>query len=1010
MKKARFLILVLACVGAIHGSAHAQVTAAYFNCVVTCGSPLESYSGAATMAIVAGYDLPGDGGGGVYVAGTACPDGTATGKFTAGQVAVSVYNPGASVFVVGSVLSGSGFIPPGTEIASVNGPTMTMTEPATQSEPTGTSFSVLGNNGGTLIRDLAPTCFYKTDYRGDPHEWAAVGDGNANDTQPLQYWLGAYGMVSNPASTTPPSNFGPWIATIPANYSVSQPLVCPPYAVLQGFANISGGIPNNGGGAANPTVIITAAAPSMGIPSLTNSLGLPALMTASQYCRISGIALDVNGNDAFAINGAVGSTNGTTTVSFMNPLATWVVPGVPINDSNAGNCIPPGAVVMSVGGGRTTVTISDPQSAPIGTCATDAITITGFYNVDVIGTHVAIDGHTRISGGYHGVHCADYQVDGLEIRDSTVFKAYDNGVHLTGHCDDVRVVGDTIDRSGQDTLGAGLYFSGSDLSLESGVVEESAGPNILISGARLVTVNGMVVDGSGLNGTGMGIQFGSGIVVDTSTHVSICGNRFERSGVDLSSSSHVLFSGVSDNITLCGNTYNVGSFGSDANVYPSYDFDVLSTPSTPTLTNLHIYDTAEQPAVSVFNPALALALLQPLQIPQFTNNQLSGLTLSNSGTQAINIAPGEATDSTNSTVISLPTGCSVNLASVTNGAKALDTGSIASNTTYYIYIIAAPAASGGGSIATPSCMASTSLVPSFFASSFASSGYLVTATGGTVSASNTVYNANPLAGVSVGNAIESHDTALPSLTTITGFSANFVPSSQPMGSWASGSTTITIPSGITNLQPGMSVVGGCLPGYAYVSSYSGTNLVISSNTAGCAGSGVQLSISGARQLVLNNNASITEAVSNNLSIGIGYYRMIGAIYTTSAMTPTIVPFVQDNDTFYLATPVTDINAAAVSSTASSFALSVPHGIQVQAMGRCTGATGHILLFTQGTTPATPGPFPTAPGYSVRNSAASDAAFPFNLYTAAGTATIEAVSDVNSTLDCVTDGWVWHRAQ
>jgi len=1021
---------------------HAQNISA-FPCLVSispCTSATSLQGNTTTglvVASVAGYFSPGDAGGGDYVdlgaALSMCASYSGGGSISPGSIVLSALTAGTGTagMRVGEAVTGTG-IPQGAEVASiVSGSKVTMTLAATGNGSV--TVSISGDNSGTLIVDMEPSgllkpgpqCWQKTNYRGDPHEWGAYGDGGGmyghDDTVALQNWLGAYGSAVNTNSNTPATNFGPWIATIPANYSVSSPLVCPPYAVLPGIANISGGVPNNGGGAANPTVIITAAAPVSGIPSLANALGLPALMTASQYCRISGITLDVNGNDAFAINGAIGSTNGTTTVSFMNPLAAWVVPGVPINDSNAGNCIPPGAVVMSVGGGRTTVTISDPQSAPIGTCATDAITITGFYNVDVIGTHVSIDGHTLLRGGYHGVHCADYQVDGLEIRESTVFRTYDNGVHLTSNCDDVRVIGDNIEKSGQDTLGAGLYFSGSDLSLESGIVQESAGPDILISGARLVTVNGMVVDGSGLNGTGTGIQFGSGIVVDTSTHVSICGNRFERSGVDLSGSSHVLFSGVSDNITLCGNTYNVGSYGNDANVYPWYDFDVIGT---PTLTNLHIYDTAEQPVVSVFNPALAQLLLQPLQIPQFTNNQLSGLVLSNSGTQAINIAPGEATDSTNSTVISLPTGCSVNLASSTNGANALDTGSIATSTTYYIFIIAAPAAAGGGSVATPSCMASTSLVPQFTASSFVSaSGYVVNARGGLQGSAahpnNTVLYVNPLAGVAAGNAIATSDGYIPVGTTITGFTANQQPLTTITGTWSSSpTTTITVNGTGTgyNVYAGMGIQdpGGCIPNGTHIATASGTTVTLSHPTTCTEATAVNLSISGAQQLTLSAN-TIHKTLESDIQISIGYYRMIGAIYTTSA--GTIVPFTQSGDTFNLVTPVNDINAAVTTSLAL-YPLSVPNGIAVEALGRCIGTSSltggnDILIYTPPTSPGTPADFAAVPGYAIKTIVTGGTqplvSYPYRLYTDTGT-NIRARANAASTLQCMTDGWVYHRAQ
>ena len=99
MKKTGFLILVLICVAAIHGSAQTTLTAGYFNCVTGCGTAysLDKYSGTTPiLAVVAGYYQPADAGGGEYTSGSACPDApSASGKFTAGSNAISLFNSGA---------------------------------------------------------------------------------------------------------------------------------------------------------------------------------------------------------------------------------------------------------------------------------------------------------------------------------------------------------------------------------------------------------------------------------------------------------------------------------------------------------------------------------------------------------------------------------------------------------------------------------------------------------------------------------------------------------------------------------------------------------------------------------------------------------------------------------------------------------------------------------------------------------------------------------------------------
>jgi hypothetical protein len=196
-----------------------------------------------------------------------------------------------------------------------------------------------------------------------------------------------------------------------------------------------------------------------------------------------------------------------------------------------------------------------------------------------------------------------------------------------------------------------------------------------------------------------------GLEIAGSSNITVCGNRIEGNGGDAIGSSQVLFSGASDNITFCGNAYYTRGPQDaypDANAFPWYVYDVAAN---TTLTNTHLYETPGQPAVSVFSPA-AQPILAPLQAPQFTGNQFSGLTLKNdsSSTTAVDIEPGSATDSTNSTITQLASQCHVGLGSE-NGAGHLDTGSAAPSTTYYIFLIAPVAA--GSSSPGASCMAST---------------------------------------------------------------------------------------------------------------------------------------------------------------------------------------------------------------------------------------------------------------------------------------------------------------
>jgi hypothetical protein len=328
---------------------------------------------------------------------------------------------------------------------------------------------------------------------------------------------------------------------------------------------------------------------------------------------------------------------------------------------------------------------------------------------------------------------------GLQIKDSQIVQAANIGIELES-CSDVRladnIVQSILGTSGSSLAGVGVHFSGVDLSITGGVIEQNFGADIDLDTASYVNITGTFIGSSGRGSTGTSNPgTAPGLFIKNSQHFSLCGNRFQGNGGVYSSTAHVLLQGTLDNITFCGNEYearNSGDHNNDPNAYPWYVYDVSGT---PTITNMHFYETPAQQAVSVFSAA-AQPYLPSLRVPQFTQNQLSGLTLSNgSSGQLINVAAESAADSTNSTLITLPSSCQINLGN--NGANGLDTGSVAASTTYYIFVIASATANPTSGSPTPSCMASTSLVPNFQGVPsmgplyFAGSGYLVNTTGGT---------------------------------------------------------------------------------------------------------------------------------------------------------------------------------------------------------------------------------------------------------------------------------------
>ena len=924
---------------------------AYLPCVsntsCTAANALEGHSWGASVpsvVIVGGYAAPNDGGGGefVNVSGKSCPDVTPiTANTSTGSNNVTITGSTSGLAPGFLVIDTSGYILPGTEIASVSGSSITITQLAIGTG--GTTITARGNNGGTQIQDANQSlrCWYKTNYRGEPHEWGAVGDSSTDDTAAIEAWLGAYGVPSSNASATA-VNFGPWIATIPANYSVQRGLACPYYANLQGTANISAAPPN---GTPMPPPVRPAVRIFAGGQLRDTST---ALLTATAYCRISGIAIDAQ------------------------------------YQTNASG--------------------------------------TNIDAVDVAGTHVGIDNHALIEKGYYNINCPGgfaTKVDGLQIKDSQIFSSTDNGINIPGGCANTRVIGDLIQNNGQDGGGSGVYFKGSDISIESGIVEGSGGAGIFLDSANNAVVSGMKLNGNGGQST-VGSEY-PGMEIRSSNDVSVAANVFSINGGDPPNGlgAHVLFAGNSDDINFSGNSYSP-KFNGDGSAIPAYAFDVGSGLSG--LTNLHIYDQPEQPAVSVFSPA-AQPILASLMVPQFTQNQIGGLILSNDGASpntVIDVTPGSAADSSNSTIIQETQGCSVNMA--TNGIGGIDTGTgsgAAPNTTYFIYAIAA--AAPGGTLAPAGCVASTSPVAPRFDVNFSSgSGYLIAGSGGTTTGTNIVYNATPLTGARVGNAIQTTDGVIPLGTTIAAFSANAVPAVQPHGSWSGAGVCPGTPTVIT-----LTSTGGLNLGQSVVDVTSSTNLAPTVITA-ISGSQItvpacstasptndQLFITGARQVNFSGAPAGTSeyVAAPDLIIGIGYYRLLGAVYTDSSA--NLVHFTQEGDTFYLANAVT--NTYTISAVPASITLgAVPSGIKVKAFGRCVGGasgggTQYVIMYSPGqrslTVPAKP--FPLVPGFDV-NTLSSTTAFPFSAWTDTAQS-LQAVAGGAATLECMTDGWEWHRS-
>jgi hypothetical protein len=414
-------------------------------CSGTLGASLRNYSsGSLKYASVAGYFAPGDSGGGSYfnlgltgMGGTACltPAVSGTGEVASSRITntsphhIAGLVPGELVTVSGSDIQSQ----PGTELASYNSNTnninltLPLTGTVSGSQPVTLIFT--SDNGGTLIVDAGRDCWQKTNYRGDPHEFGAYGDGQTDDTQQIQRWLGAYGnaVTAGPSATLAPTNFGPWFAAVPASYLVSQPLFCPPNATIRGDENLE----NNDTGDQvnfNPRVNFIASSTFSGFtylsaPTMTGSSGSQAVFGAFSHCRLSSIA--VTGN-AFNLP-TTGTTHGSTTIDGLGSIS-----GVQVGNPVTGNDVPADTVVTALGScmnmgpppTNCSVTISQ---ATTGMGATEDITFYGPDAVDALDNRLTIDNFSLLNNGRYNLYCGFLQGSGataksgdMSIKDSSL--------------------------------------------------------------------------------------------------------------------------------------------------------------------------------------------------------------------------------------------------------------------------------------------------------------------------------------------------------------------------------------------------------------------------------------------------------------------------------------------------------------------------------------------------------------------------------------------------------------
>ncbi|HEX4158730.1 MAG TPA: right-handed parallel beta-helix repeat-containing protein [Rhizomicrobium sp.] len=942
--------------------------------------------------------------------------------------------------IVGELVSGSGSdstgviqIQPGAEVASIDPAhslvTLTLPLVGTATTPTGTPFTSVtftGDNTGTLIVDTGGDCYQKTNYRGDPHEFGAHGDSNStgttgtDDTIPIEYWLGAYGNVNpNLAPGTAPPNFGPWIASIPANYLVSTPLSCPPNATIMGTENLqNGNIPRTNfvaapgfSGFSYPYVTSATA-----LPPLTTFYGSQAVFAASPYCRLSGVAVTGNGFD----RGTTGNTHGTTTIDGLGSIT-----GVKLGNAVAGADVSAGTVVTALGSCSPTCSVTVSQATTGGGVTGESITFYGPDAVDVLGRHVTIDGYSFLNQGRYNILCGitGFNLDALAVRDVLGDHSLSDNFHIPGPCYNTRITDDIVDHAGYsanntvtDPNARGILFGSSEGIFANSVIEESQGIGLDLESASQLSVSGMDIQGNG-----QGVNGGVGIKISHAHTASICNNHLEGNGGDIHGSAQIFYDGVSDNVNVCSNVYLPQSLA-DVALRPDFVYDASHDAA---LTNSHIYDAPAPQASGRVYSLTAAAILPQLQVPHVVQNALSGLTLSNfsrvTPSQTVNIAPGEATDSTGAVNVQLTATCPVNLGATTNGAGGLDAGSVSSATTYFYFLIAT--ASGGN----PNCMASASPAPTFV---YTGTTYTLSTTGNTRFSLPLLYNMGSIAGLAPGQLVQAN-SYIPANTTIVSVGTM---TTQAAGSIASDLVTVTVPS-TANLGPGMLVsdvynFSGCSNAASKIPTKDSIASVITSTTftlsvpVNAAATSDCIVVSSGNTVQLSNNTTGGYANGASFTIFNGVYALIAPLYTDMTSSSNVVGFAQDGNTFYLAQSVPDIVTSAmppvcaVGSSTISCALSVPcgrnatcgaSGYKVEAFGRVVGGNTDILLSSldQYSQPAPNGFGASPPGYST-TSYTSSASHPFRVYTdATGKVRVQASGGGNTVYED-TDGWVLHR--
>jgi hypothetical protein len=215
--------------------------------------------------------------------------------------------------------------------------------------------------------------------------------------------------------------------------------------------------------------------------------------------------------------------------------------------------IPPQTTVVSAPScseGSCTVELSQQVREEISTA--EPITFYGPDVVDILANRVAIDGFSALGNGGNNLVCLNTVAagNGLQVKNTEISGAMNDDIHAESGCPNARFIGNIVTHAGSGAgsgskgttggiaqicgpgsptcTGTGFYWSGDEMTLADGVIEESQGIGLDLDGAQKVSVSAMHIQGNGLGQNG-----GAGIAINNSSVIPICGNHMEGNGGDI---------------------------------------------------------------------------------------------------------------------------------------------------------------------------------------------------------------------------------------------------------------------------------------------------------------------------------------------------------------------------------------------------------------------------------------------------------------------------------------------